>query len=155
MSVKSLIAAGLRPSLRSLPGDVVGSEGEDVDDQDGMEANMVDDNDQLTSPSRGDELEEGDEVNDLISEQGVFSSPKFASSRGEGIHPPVSGNTERMAEDVDWFVPPYPLESTHSYYNDVESIHKLSDNIVTPADAKVIRNMGLDALALPSVRMWY
>ena len=59
--------------------------------------------------------------------------------------PPVLGNTGRMAEDVDWFVPPYPLESTHSYYNDVESIHKLSDNIVTPADAKVIRNMGLDA----------
>src|SRR4051812_36689079 len=147
-SIESLIAAGLRPSLGSLPGDVARSEDEDIDDQGGMETGMagMNDNDPLSSPSRGDEFEEGDEVNDLVSAQGILPSPKFASFlRGEGNHPPVLGDVERTVEDVDWFVPPHPLESTHSYYNDVESIHRLSANIVTPADAKFIRNMGLDA----------
>src|SRR4051812_16346365 len=148
MSVESLIAAGLRPSLRSLPGDVARGEDEDVDDQGEMEPDMarVNDNDPLSSPTRGDELEEKDEVNDFVSEQDILPSSKFASSsRGEKNHPPVLGDVERMVEDIDWFVPPYPLESTHSYYNDVESIHKLSANIVTPVDAKFIRNMRLDA----------
>ena len=90
MSTKPLITAGLRPSLGSLSGDVVKGEDEDVDDQGGMETDMADmnENDPLSSPSRGDEFEEGDEVNVLVSEQDTLPSPKFASSRGEGNHPP-------------------------------------------------------------------
>ena len=88
MSTESLIAAGLRPSLGDLPGDIVRIEDEDVDDQDGMEANMIDDDDQPSSPSQGDEFEEGDEVNVFVPEQDTLPSPKFASSRGEGNHPP-------------------------------------------------------------------
>src|SRR4051812_1708666 len=73
MSIESLVAAGLRPPLKNRSGDVARGENEGVDNQDDLEPGMPDVNDQVSSPSRGDEFEEGDEANDLAFEQDVPS----------------------------------------------------------------------------------
>ena len=51
-----------------------------------------------------------------------------------------------MVEDeaIQWLTPLYPLDSNHSYYNDVESANKLAANIITPVDVKVLRDLGLE-----------
>ena len=38
------------------------------------------------------------------------------------------------------FVPPFPMDSSYSYFNDENLFSKLAVNLVTPADAELLRN---------------
>ena len=38
------------------------------------------------------------------------------------------------------FIPPFQMDSSHSYFNDTSLSCKLAANLVTPADAELLRN---------------
>ena len=47
-----------------------------------------------------------------------------------------------------WFTPPFPLDPSHSYFNDGEFSSKIVANIVTPADAELLKNFEIGRLRL-------
>lgn len=155
MSKEFLTEAGLCPpsgaSFLDVEGNIHDDAGDDVDDDagDDLDDDAGDDevvvvNEQTLSPSRRNESR--GKVHGTVPRRGTPLSPKFSTSlRGEERgHPPAPEDNVGMTGDgsSQWFVPPYPLDPNHSYYNDPELAYKLDANIVTPADDEVIKGLG-------------
>src|SRR4051812_19131977 len=90
---------------------------------------------------------------DMASQQLGVISLKRARPSDEGARfsspPPTPGSTApgdgyHLSEDyLTWFAPTF-LDTSHSYFNDVEFSSKIAANILTPMDAELLRSFEVE-----------
>lgn len=91
---------------------------------------------------------------DMANQSLRLSSKRGPLSEGEEnlSSPPLTPGSTFPADDEAFllstpgssFIPPYPMDPLYSYFNDGELSSRLGENLVTPTDAKLLRDFEVE-----------